>query len=249
MKFQSKFFLLFSCFSAVLFAMTSCGGRKKEADATPSQAMLLQTPMPAVTEPIASAVPSPSPTVLPVPKSSDFVRIQEYVPQAVIALRYATADNFTGKVIYDFTDAYARYGTVVKLARAQELLEKQGYYIKVWDAYRPVSAQFRLWEICPDGNYVSNPNVGYSNHTRGCALDITLVDAAGNELEMPTGFDDFSAKADRDYSDVSETAAANARLLEDVMQSCGFQGYYREWWHFNDEERYEPELVFQPERR
>ena len=85
---------------------------------------------------------------------------------------------------------------------AAEELEEKGVYFKIWDAYRPVWAQFKLWEICPDPTFVSNPNVGFSSHSRGNTVDITLVDKEGNELLMPSAFDEFSSAADRDYSDL-----------------------------------------------
>ena len=180
------------------------------------------------------------------PEPEAFVRITDYLPEVRIDLRYATADNFTGQVIYDFTDAFLRYGTVQKLSQAQALLAEDGYGLLVWDAFRPVSAQFRLWEICPDPVYVANPERGYSSHSRGNTVDLTLVTLEGESVEMPTGFDDFSALADRDYSDVPEEAAAHARLLEDVMTACGFQPYAGEWWHFSDTERYPVEEEFSP---
>lgn len=198
--------------------------------------------------PSAAPYSSPaSPTASAAPLEDTLVRISDYIPDIIIELKYAGNDNFTGKKIYDFTEAYARYGTVVKLKKAQEIFREKGLCLKVWDAFRPASAQRRLWEIYPDGDYVSNPNIGYSNHTRGSALDVTLTNASGGEIEMPTEFDDFTEAADRDYSDVSDTAAENARLLENVMESCGFTGYSAEWWHFNDTVKYDPELEFTPE--
>ena len=173
------------------------------------------------------------------PADTDFVRVRDYIPEIEVDLRYAAADNFCGQVVYDFSEAYLRYGTVRKLSAAQEVLAAQGYRLKIWDAFRPVSAQFVLWEICPDSRYVADPNRGYSSHSRGNTVDVTLLTASGEEVEMPTGFDDFSALADRDYSDVSEPAAANARLLETVMTDAGFQPYFGEWWHFSDTDAYE----------
>lgn len=174
-------------------------------------------------------------TTLPEPENTDFARITDYIPDARLALAYATADNFTGQTIYDFTDAYLRYGTLCKLVQAADVLRAQGYGIVIWDAYRPVWAQQALWDICPDPNYVSAPGTGTQSHCRGCAVDITLYDLeSGALLEMPTGFDDFTRLADRDYSDVSETAAANARLLENILSQAGFKPYFGEWWHFTD---------------
>lgn len=173
------------------------------------------------------------------PADTDFVKITDYIPDIVVDLKYATADNFTGTIIYDFKDAYLRYGTVKKLAVAQEKFKSMGYYIKIWDAYRPFAAQEKLWQVCPNPRYVANPANGMKTHNLGGTIDMTLVTFAGNEVEMPTTFDDFSLKADRDYSDVSETAAENARMMEGVMTECGFRGYAGEWWDYSDTTAYE----------
>lgn len=189
-----------------------------------------------------------APTVesLPEPADEAFVKVSSYIPTLRQELFYATANNFTGQVIYDFEDAYLRYGTVKKLIAVSEDLAELGLYLKIWDGFRPVSAQFKLWEVCPDSTYVANPNVGYSSHSRGNTVDVTLVDANGQELEMPTGFDDFSSKADRDYSDCSEVSANNAKLLEILMEKHGFTGYFGEWWHYSDTVRYPVETEFEP---
>ena len=194
------------------------------------------------TEPVTEPTPPPAE-----PENDDFVKIADFVPHAQIALAYATERNFTGQVIYSFTDAYLRYGTVKKLIQVAEKLEKLGYGLLIWDGYRPVYAQAKLFEVYPDPTYVSPPGVGNQNHCRGRAVDLTLYDlATGQALPMPTGFDDFSAKADRDYSDVSAEAAANAQLLEQTMKACGFKGYSKEWWHYNDTDNYPIEEQFDP---
>ena len=180
------------------------------------------------------------------PKDTDFVRVSDYIPEVIVELKYSTEDNFTGQPIYDFQDAFLRYGTVMKLKAAADELQTMGFRLKIWDAFRPVSAQFKLWDICPDDTYVADPNKGYSNHSRGFAVDLTLVDSGGREVEMPTEFDEFTTKADRDYSDCTETAAANARMLEQTMEKFGFSGYHGEWWHFNDSQKYDVETCFDP---
>ena len=185
----------------------------------------------------ADSTPTPEPT--PEPRDDELVTVMDYIPTVFVELRYATTDNFTGQVIYDFTEAKLRYGTVKKLARVQESLLKQGYSLKIWDAFRPVSAQYRLWEVCPNGTYVANPNTGYSSHSRGNTIDLTLVRSDGTEIPMPSGFDEFSALADRDYSDVSHSASENARLLEAAMQAGGFVAYSAEWWHYRDSTVYD----------
>lgn len=183
------------------------------------------------------------------PEDEELVVVTDYIPDILVELKYATQENFTGKSIYEFSDVYLRYGTVKKLAAVQQTLREQGLGLKIWDGFRPVTAQYKLWEACPDPTYVADPEKGYSNHSRGNALDVTLVDREGKELEMPTGFDDFSDRADRDYADCTETAADNARLLQDSMEGQGFVGYFGEWWHFADEYKYPVEEVFEPIQR
>ena len=196
--------------------------------------------VPPTTEP---ALPTTQP---PEPEESVFVRIRDYIPDIVVDLKYATEDNFTGRVIYDFTEPYLRYGTVKKLMAVQEALRAQGLRLKIWDGFRPVSAQFMLWDVCPDPTYVANPNLGFSSHSRGNTVDITLVDTDGKELVMPTGFDDFSTLADRDYSDCTAEAANNARILETIMEENGFKPYFGEWWHYADTVSYDVEQEFYP---
>ena len=186
----------------------------------------------------ATSTPTPEPTPMPEPtpepEDGDLVVVQDYIPTLFVELRYATPNNFTGQVIYDFTQARLRYGTVKKLARVQDALLQDGYSLKIWDAFRPVSAQFRLWEVCPNSAYVANPNSGYSSHSRGNTIDLTLVKSDGTEIPMPSDFDTFSALADRDYSDVSQTAREHVMRLESAMQAEGFVGYSAEWWHYSD---------------
>lgn len=172
------------------------------------------------------------------PTDEELVYIRDYIPTIYMDLRYATDRNFTGKVIYDFTEPQLRYGTVKKLAQVQNMLLDKGYSMKIWDAYRPASAQFALWEAYPDALYVADPNKGYSSHSKGNTIDVSLVEADGSDIAIPTDFDDFSTLADRDYSDVPEDAAANIRILEQAMMDCGFLCYMAEWWHYWDSDSY-----------
>lgn len=203
-----------------------------------------ETAPPVTAEPTAS--PTPVPTVAvetptPEPEDTALVRVRDYIPDIWVDLRYAGEDNFTGAAIYDFSDAYLRYGTVRKLAAVQEALRGEGLSLLIWDAYRPQYAQRLLWERCPDANFVANPDTGGSKHSSGGTVDITLCTSDGAPVEMPSGFDEFSALADRDYSDVSAGAAANAERLERLMDAAGFDGYYAEWWHYTDRAGYEIE--------
>lgn len=235
-------------------ALMGCGKESPGPAPTPAPTEQI-LPLPAATaaptptpSPVPTQTTSPTPTPVPTaePQDSYLVDVAEHIPGVAVELRYAGEDNFTGEKIYDFSTAYLRYGTAKRLGEVQAELREMGLGLKIWDAFRPVSAQFALWEICPNPVYVANPLVGYSSHSRGNTVDVTLVDALGNELSMPTGFDDFSAKADRDYSDCTAEEAENARLLEQVMAKHGFSGYSGEWWHYTDSWGYEVEKVFDP---
>ena len=121
-----------------------------------------------------------------------------------------------------------------KLFNAQEELKENGFSIIIWDAYRPETAQYRLWEVCPNPVYVADPRNGITSHSRGNTIDLGIVYTDGSKVELPSGFDEFSTLADRDYSDVSTQAAENSQLLEDIMTRYGFEGYWGEWWHYSD---------------
>lgn len=198
------------------------------------------TPTELPTEPIPT---EPAPDV----DAQLLVKVSDYIANIQQHLYYATEDNLTGERIYDFEDAYLRYGTIVKLKKVSAELEKQGIGLLIWDAFRPLSAQAALWEACPDSNYVSNPLTGTRSHCRGSAVDLTLINLeTGEELEMPSGFDDFTTLGNRDYSDCSPEAAGNAQLLEDVMVKYGFKPYSQEWWHYSDTDGYDIETYFDP---
>lgn len=169
--------------------------------------------------------------------STEMVDLQQYIPGVMVELKYSSNDNVFGQSVYSIHKAYLRRGTAEKLKGVQEELEARNLGLKVWDAYRPPAAQFRLWEIMPDRRFVVNPYEGFSYHSRGVAVDLTLVDQEGQELLMPSGFDDFSSRADRDYSDVSTQQRDNALLLEEIMLKHGFMSIHYEWWHFADKKR------------
>ena len=204
----------------------------------------------APTDPTESMPTEPAiqqPTILPEPDDEDFVRIIDYIPTARVELAYATVNNFTGYRIYDFTDSYLRYGTIKKLVRVSEELAEQGIGLIIWDGFRPAAAQAKLWEICPDPTFVSHPVTGKRTHCRGNTVDVSLYDLeTGEDLPVPTGYDNFTAYADRDYSDCSKDAAANARLLEQTMEKYGFTPYFAEWWHFADTKDYPIDEFFNP---
>lgn len=174
------------------------------------------------------------------------VDLQDFIPSLKIEMCYAGNNNITGKSIYTSNRSFLRLGTAKKLKKAQEEFLRCGYSLKIWDAYRPPQAQFELWQEFPDARFLVNPNTGYSQHSHGIAVDVTLVDKQGYELDMPSDFDDFTAKADRDYQDLCPEQTNNAQLLEMVMKENGFDSIFYEWWHFIDHDRAFYDVV-QPE--
>lgn len=171
----------------------------------------------------------------PVGKPDDLVNVQNTIPGIVLDIRYATTNNFTHQQVYPVAKCYLRRTTMEKLAAVQRDLKKQNLGLKIYDGYRPLSVQKKFWAIMPDDRYVANPAKG-SRHNRGAAVDLTIVDAKGNELLMPTPYDDFTEKAHRDYQNLPPEAIRNRALLETVMQKHGFDGLSTEWWHFDDKD-------------
>jgi D-alanyl-D-alanine dipeptidase len=170
------------------------------------------------------------------------VDVKKVVPDMIVAMQYATADNFTGKVLYDCNRCFLTETTSRKLAKAQMELKKNQLGLKVWDCYRPLSVQKLFWSLVPDPRFVADPAKG-SRHNRGTAVDVTLVDSQGNELPMPTHFDDFSARASRDNMDLPIQILKNREALENAMKNAGFLPLPTEWWHFDDNEWQSFELL------
>ena len=225
----------------IILGMTACEQKKNVIIDK-----IIETETVSIQETITQKVTIQEITTEKEPEDDEYVLVNKYIPDIYVELMYATDNNFTGVRIYDFTDAYLRYGTVKKLANVQKELKEQGYSLKIWDAYRPFEAQQKLWEVYPDPNYVANPANGMKKHNLGGTVDITMVAADGSVISMPTEFDDFSLKADRDYSDIEdEEAVKNVMILQNAMENNGFTGYQGEWWDYSDTVEYEA-VDFEP---
>jgi D-alanyl-D-alanine dipeptidase len=168
-------------------------------------------------------------------RKPDLVDIQKVDPRIRLDIRYATADNFTKQKVYDEAVCYLRPAVAERLSRVQAELDRSGLGLKLWDCYRPHSVQRRFWELLPDDRYVADPAQG-SNHNRGAAVDLTLVDAQGKELPMPTEYDDFTDHAHHSYMDAPNNVKENRELLLRAMVNQGFVPMPTEWWHYDDPE-------------
>jgi D-alanyl-D-alanine dipeptidase len=166
------------------------------------------------------------------PRDTVLVRLHDVVPNLLTDVRYATTNNFTNRILYTSDTLYARRAVVQQLLQAQRDAQSRGLQLKVFDAYRPLSIQRLMWSIVPDERYVADPAKG-SRHNRGCALDLTLCDSTGAELDMGTGYDEFTDRAAATYTDLPENILANRRLLESIMNAAGFDVLPSEWWHFD----------------
>jgi zinc D-Ala-D-Ala dipeptidase len=161
------------------------------------------------------------------------VDVEKINPRIKVDVRYATTNNFMKKKVYTSARCLLQKPVAERLSKVQERLEKQGYGLKIFDAYRPLAAQWELWNIVPNPTFVADPRKG-SKHNRGAAVDLTLTDSAGNEVEMPTEFDAFVKAARSEYQRLPEKILANRKILHDAMKAEGFIPNPSEWWHFDD---------------
>ena len=243
---NSKFIKTFAVIVIIAAGMTACGQKKNVTTDDVSEKEMANIQETAAQEVTAQEIITQEITIEKEPEDDEYVLVNKYIPDIYVELMYATDNNFTGVRIYGFTDAYLRYGTVKKLANVQKELKEQGYSLKIWDAYRPFEAQQKLWEVYPDPNYVAKPADGMKKHNLGGTVDITMVAADGSIIPMPTEFDDFSLKADRNYSDIdNEEAVNNVMILQNAMENNGFTGYQGEWWDYSDTVEYEA-VDFEP---
>ena len=166
------------------------------------------------------------------PAGSSLIKLTEQSHNLVIDLAYATSNNFTGKAVYHKPVCYLHEEALEKLEAAIELLKPLHMQLKLWDAFRPQEAQQVLFNHTPDPNYVSHPQTGTRPHCRGIAIDLTLLDSFGHELDMGTQFDDFRPLAHHGNDMVSEEAQKNRLLLAGVMSVAGFESIASEWWHY-----------------
>ena len=136
--------------------------------------------------------------------------------------RYATENNFLKEKVYDCSKCFLRKDVAKNLVKANDSLHKLGYKIKLYDCYRPVSVQKKMWKILPDGRYVANPNKRWSIHNRGGAVDLTIVKLDGTKVEMGTDFDHFGKEAHHNYINLDKQILNNRILLKNTLLYFGF---------------------------
>jgi D-alanyl-D-alanine dipeptidase len=164
--------------------------------------------------------------------TSQWTEVSRLLPDAVLDLRYATDNNFVDTVMYDCGRCFLRPEVALAIRDIQNELAEQGLGLKFFDCYRPRPIQYKLWEKVPDPRYVADPRKG-SMHNRGAAVDLTIVDSDGKELDMGTDFDFFGPRAYHNYTELSDTILSNRQLLKNTMEKHQFRPTSTEWWHYS----------------
>jgi D-alanyl-D-alanine dipeptidase len=167
-------------------------------------------------------------------RNKKMISLKKLIPGIVLDLRYASDHNFTKRCMYPsyVHDTYLRLPAAKALLKVQQYLKKQGYGLKIFDAYRPYSVTVAFWELVKDERYAANPAKG-SGHNRGIAVDLTIIDLkTKKEMDMGIGFDNFSDTAHHDFISLSSHTLQNRKLLSDTMEKFGFKKLDTEWWHY-----------------
>ena len=252
---------IFALFLQIVFAATAC---QSDTKAPPAEMQEVTQPeIPVNPTPTDTVAPKPSPTEsqdsetksaapsspssgnLPgktsgandtAIKQNGFTDLAALDPTIRLDIKYATADNFTKSKIYDCPRCLLRPEAAEAIVKANKVLKNKGLSLKMFDCYRPRPYQQRLWDKVPDPNYVTPPAKG-SMHSRGAAVDLTIVDAQGRELDMGTPYDFFGEAAHTDYKRLSAQVLENRALLRKTLEAVGFIGIRTEWWHFSYQKR------------
>jgi zinc D-Ala-D-Ala dipeptidase len=170
-------------------------------------------------------------------KEPDLVEIVKLDPTIRLDIRYATTNNFMHRAMYVQAKAFMQRPAAEALVRAHRALKAKGYGIVVFDAYRPWGVTKAFWDAASEAErkieFVANPSKG-SRHNRGCAADISLFDlTTGQEVTMPSEYDEFSERAYPSYTGGTPESRARRDLLRAAMEAERFTVYPAEWWHFD----------------
>ena len=164
--------------------------------------------------------------------STQWTEVTRLIPTIVLDMRYATTDNFVKEKLYDCGRCFLRPGAAMALSKIQVTLQQKGLGLKMFDCFRPRPIQQKLWDMVPNPSYVTRPSKG-SMHNRGLAVDVTIVNSTGKELDMGTGFDFFGRKAHQDYTNLPKEVLDNRKLLKETFEKFGFRSIRTEWWHYS----------------
>ena len=162
------------------------------------------------------------------------IEIRTLIPKVIYDLRYATTNNFTHTKLYKSGNStFLRLPVAQALQKVQNELNEKGYGLKIFDAYRPYAVTKKMWDLIHDDRYVADPSKG-SGHNRGLAIDLTIIGLIdSSELDMGTGFDNFTDTAHHNFKNLDSTVLQNRNLLKQIMEKYGFKAFETEWWHYS----------------
>ena len=162
------------------------------------------------------------------------IEIKTFIPKVIYDLRYATTNNFTHTKLYESANStFLRLPVALALQKVQKELNEKGYGLKIFDAYRPYTVTKKMWDLIHDDRYVADPSKG-SGHNRGLAIDLTIIHLIdSSELDMGTGFDNFTDTAHHTFKNLDSTVLQNRTLLKRTMEKYGFKALETEWWHYS----------------
>lgn len=221
--------LLFLCIGAALL-LVACKNQVSNDESKPDE-------LPQIVKDTTSAAAvalSPSKESIPIPDydTTQWVDLLFMDSSIIIDLKYAGEDNFVKEKMYECARCFLRPQAAKVVLKIHRDLQEKGMGLKLFDCYRPLSIQQKLWDKVPDATYVTNPKKG-SMHNRGLAVDLTIVDRNGQELDMGTPFDFFGRKAHHTHMDHPREVLENRRLLKSTMEAVGFKSIRTEWWHYS----------------
>lgn len=205
----------------------SCGDPQEEASLTPVTAPSQDT---VVT--LVEPVPAPKPEPVIDYDTTEWLELIHLDPRIQVDLKYATTNNFVEEQLYDCGRCFLRPSVARALIQAHEALQQEGYGLKMFDCYRPRPIQQKLWDKVPNASYVTPPARG-SMHNRGLAVDLTLTDSLGVELDMGTPYDFFGKRAHQDYYNLPDSILQRRVLLRRTLREFGFGHIRTEWWHYS----------------
>ena len=229
---RRRYFWVLSTIAMMIILLTgwdgSWVGTRPLSDPSAIASAIASAPVPSLTSPQTLAPPHRT----PLPMDYRLIDIQSIAPDIKMDMRYATPNNFLKQAVYSKARCLLRDPVARSIQRAQDALKTQGYGLKLYDCYRPLSVQKAMWKIFPDGRYVANPATG-SRHNRGAAVDVTLVDSQGRDLEMPSEFDEFTDRAYRNSPAMTDTARKHVQILTTALEAQGLTTIDSEWWHYD----------------
>ena len=244
---------LLTVFSGMLCTCGPSRNRPPEtppgSTAQPAQDSLAGSPAPAssATDTLETVSPGkPKPNLAQMPDSG-FVEVIRLDSTFVLDLRYATPNNFLHEKVYDCAKCLLRKEAALALVKANNLLKAKGYRLRLFDCYRPLDVQKKMWKIKPDDRFVGNPYGNGSMHNKGAAVDLSLTDSTGRELDMGTPFDFFGREAYQAYTNLPTAVLARRQLLRQTLVQAGFSPITSEWWHYSYNRRSYGTSNFKPE--